>query len=287
MYKDRRDTILDYIKKMPALPTSITKVMDVCNNPLSSPAELSKVISLDPVLMGRVMQLINSAYYGLSNKITSLVRAIIMLGLNTVKNLALSTAVLGTVGKSSSKAINMEDFWTHSLSVGVTAKIIAKKRGAPTGTLEEFFVGGLLHDIGKLPFINTLPKEYKKTISYAKDQSIPLLEAEDEQLAINHAEVGGLIATNWQLSEALHQAILDHHGSLTTSHRSLVYSVALANSFTNCKAIGFSGDSYPKPLAEEIFQYLGIGHKNIEEIEKEIEEAITDARVFLRLAMNK
>ena len=70
----------NYISKMPSLPTSVSKILEICNNPTTSPADLNKVISLDPVLMGKVMKLINSAYYGLSQEVTSLVRAIIMLG---------------------------------------------------------------------------------------------------------------------------------------------------------------------------------------------------------------
>src|SRR6056297_4138809 len=86
-----------YIQRMPSLPTSVAKVMELSNDPNVSPADLNQVISLDPVLMGKVMKLINSAYYGLQQRITSLVRAIIMLGINTVKNLALSTAILSNL----------------------------------------------------------------------------------------------------------------------------------------------------------------------------------------------
>ncbi len=87
--------IQTYISKMPSLPITVSKILQIANDPKTSPSDLNQVISLDPVLMGRVMKLINSAYYSLNNQITSLVRAIIMLGINTVKNLALSTAVLG------------------------------------------------------------------------------------------------------------------------------------------------------------------------------------------------
>ncbi len=88
-----------YIARMPSLPVTVSKILQICNDPKTSPSDLNQVISLDPVLMGRVMKLINSAYYSLNNQITSLVRAIIMLGINTVKNLALSTAVLGNSGR--------------------------------------------------------------------------------------------------------------------------------------------------------------------------------------------
>ena len=88
---DSARLVREYVGSMPSLPTTVSKVLEVCNNPKTSPIDLDRVIQLDPVLMGRVLKLINSAYYSLGSQVTSLVRAIIMLGVNTVKNLALSS----------------------------------------------------------------------------------------------------------------------------------------------------------------------------------------------------
>lgn len=96
-------TIQRYIDKIPSLSTTVTKVLEVCNKADVSPNDLNKVISFDPVLTGNVLKLINSSYYSLPNHITSLTRAIIVLGINTVKNLSLTTAVLGTVKKIDKK----------------------------------------------------------------------------------------------------------------------------------------------------------------------------------------
>ncbi len=283
MQKDIRHALTSYIEELPALPTSVAKIMELCNDPTTSPADLSKVISLDPVLMGRIMKMINSAYYGLNNQVTSLVRAIIMLGFNTVKNLALSTAILGTVGSTNSQALNMEDFWMHSLSVGVTAKLIAKKRGEPSKVLEEFFVAGLLHDIGKIAFNNKLPKEYMSAIAYAEKESVSLLTAEEHELSCTHPEVGQMIASSWNLSENLSDAIRHHHESYTGPHKTMVYSVCAANYFANVIEIGFSGDKDPIMVEQEIFDYLRISLADINDIEEEIRGSIEKARAFLHL----
>lgn len=100
MEPERRLSLLrSHIDKMPPLSPTVSKVLALCNNRDTSPVELNKVVSIDPVLTGNVLRLINSAYYGMSQKITSVVRAITMLGINTVRNLLLSTAVLSTLGK--------------------------------------------------------------------------------------------------------------------------------------------------------------------------------------------
>jgi putative nucleotidyltransferase with HDIG domain len=286
-----RDTMLriiqSYVGKMPPLPVTVSKVLEICNNPKTSPVDLNQVISLDPVLMGKVMRLINSAYYSLPNQITSLVRAIIMLGINTVKNLALSTAVLGTLGKSSDfQALNMEGFWRHSIAVGVTAKLIASKRNVDAKLREEYFIAGLLHDIGKIPLNNRMAKEYVQAVSLTDRDHIPLYQSEERLLSVHHAAVGKLIVENWHLGENLSDAVAHHHhlGDYAGSHRELVLTVAAANLFSNTYELGFSGDRYPENLADAVMQELGIDWDYLESLEASVKAEIEKAQVFLKVA---
>ena len=131
---DRRTSKLEkirlFVDKMPSLSTTVSKVLEICSRPDTVPNDLNRVVSLDPVLAGQVLKLINSAYYSLMNKVTSLTRAIIMLGLNTVKNLALSTAIIRIIGQAKkSQALPIREFWTHSIAVGVMARLLAAARG--------------------------------------------------------------------------------------------------------------------------------------------------------------
>lgn len=277
-----------YIDKMPSLPTTVAKILEITNDPRTSPADLNRVISLDPVLMGKVMKLINSAYYGLNQEITSLVRAIIMLGLNTVKNLALSTAVLGTLGKSSEfQALNMEGFWRHSLCVGVTSKLIAKKRKVDAKSHEEYFIAGLLHDIGKIPLNNKLSEDYIQAMSYSDQTNSPLYKAEKETMEMNHSEIGQVIVKLWKLDSAITDAIGWHHhtSAYKGQHKDLLYSVAMANHFANTYEIGFSGDRYPEKVDPDVEAYLGMGLDQLEELEDTVNNEIQKASIFLKLAM--
>ena len=131
---DRRTNKLEkirlFVDKMPSLSTTVSKVLEICSRPDTVPNDLNRVIALDPVLAGQVLKLINSAYYSLMNKVTSLTRAIIMLGLNTVKNLALSTAIIRSVSQAKkSRALPIRAFLAHSIAVGVMAKLLAARRG--------------------------------------------------------------------------------------------------------------------------------------------------------------
>ncbi|MFO7730590.1 MAG: HDOD domain-containing protein [Spirochaetia bacterium] len=276
-----------YIQKMPSLPTSVAKVLELANDPNVSPADLNQVISLDPVLMGKVMKLINSAYYGLHQKITSLVRAIIMLGVNTVKNLALSTAILSNLGSDSHfQVINMNGYWRHSLCVGVTAKLIAKQKRIPANQQESFFVAGLLHDIGKIPLNNTLSQEYLEVLALSDRTRKPLYMSEKEIIGFSHADVGNIISKAWKLGDEIHDAIVYHHrhSEYTGPHRVILLSVIVANYFANSYDIGFSGNRYPEAAPQELYDELGISLDWLESVEEQVNQEIDKAKVFLKIA---
>lgn len=278
--------VRDYIGSMPSLPTTVAKVLEVCNNPKTSPIDLDKVISLDPVLMGKVLKLINSAYYGLQNQVTSLVRAIIMLGVNTVKNLALSTAVLDRLAdKSGFRALNMEGFWRHCLGVGVVAKMIARKGGVEAQRLDEYFAAGLLHDIGKVPMNNVISDEYVRAMGLADRERIPLYLAEKRAIDTDHAEVGAMIAEAWHLDGPIADCIKYHHALdvYDGKNRTILLAVAVANWYVNREEVGFSGCMYPEKLNPAVLDELGIGRDWLDGIDQAVAAEIEKASVFLKL----
>jgi len=279
-------TLKEYIKTIPSLPTSVTKVLEICNNPQTSPADLNHIISLDPVLVGRVLKLINSAYYGMGQPVTSLARAIIMLGINTVKNLALSTAIMGQFSsRKKSPGLDMEGFWRHSLCVGVSAKLLARKRGIDTKLTEEYFTAGLLHDIGKIPLNAVLSKKYMLTVSSADRERKSLYQAEESILGLNHCTTGAMISDAWKLEGAVGDAIIHHHdyAEYSGNNKDILYSVITANQFASHSGIGFSGDRYPEKIDPLIWETLNVSREAFDEIEKIVNTEIEKAEIFLKI----
>ena len=284
----RQQEIQEFIDRMPSLSTTVTKVLEVCNRANTSPNDLNRVISLDPVLTGQVLKLINSAYYSLPNKITSLTRAIIMLGLNTVKNLALSTAVLGALGRAGAfRSLSMDSFWAHSICVGVAARLIAEDLGIPAVMREEFFVAGLLHDLGKIPLNHRFAGDYSQALALARLEQGPLLRAETLVLGLDHGTVGGMIAAKWQLSETMRAAMLFHHDpdQAPEPQRHLAAVVALANMYANVHDIGSAGDSHQQwREIRHVLGLLNLSWKDLGAIAAEVDGEIEKAQVFLRVA---
>lgn len=283
--KQRRD-IEKFIRKMPSLSTTVGKVMEICSRTDASPNELNKVISLDPVLTGQVLKLINSAYYSLVNKVTSLTRAITMLGMNTVKNMALSTAIIRTVaGSKKSKALPTTKFWAHSIGAGVSAKMLGEVKGLPVMEREELFLAGLLHDLGKVPFGD----EYIEVLNVAKFECVPLRDVELEIMGIDHQEVGLLIAEKWKLNKVITSCICKHHevGTLTSLDKELgqqIALVALGNLYANIFDHGYAGNPYPEEDDIDILlDYVNLTRKDYCSIGNRVIEEIHKAEIFLQI----
>ena len=279
--------INQFIERMPSLSTTVSKVLEVCNNPNASANDLNRVISYDPVLTGQMLKLINSAYYGLPNRITSLTRAIIMLGINTVKNMVLATSILaGCKGLSSSRHMSVNDFWAHCLCVGVLSKLIAARSGTSTIEQEEYFVAGLLHDLGKLPMMACFPDLYARTVQIAKDKNIQLFESESIHIGFNHCQVGVLIAAKWKLGEALQDAINKHHSQKGPSGPVIMVScIGLANHLANQFKVGTAGDQFVNPWSLKTqLDLMGLSIETLTGLKGQMEIEIEKAKIFLQMA---
>ena len=279
----QRDDIEKFIRKMPSLSTTVGKVMEICSRTDASPNELNKVISLDPILAGQVLKLINSAYYSLINKVTSLTRAITMLGMNTVKNIALSTAIIRTIsGVKKSRALPTVKFWQHSIGTGVSARLLGEVKDYSPMEREELFLAGLLHDLGKVPFGD----EYIEVLNVAKWEQRSLVEVERHLLGIDHQEVGLMIAEKWKLNRVITECITSHHevDKLGGEAGQQVALVALANIYTNILDHGYAGDPFPDE--EEIGRLLEVtdlSHDVFAAIGGRVVEEIHRSELFLQI----
>lgn len=287
--QDRLKQIQQFIARMPSLSTTVAKVLEICNDPKSSANDLNKVISLDPVLTGQVLKLINSAYYGLPNRIASLTRAIIMLGLNTVKNLVLATSVLSSFkGNKALRGPLVDHFWEHSLGVGVTARVFAKRFNVPLQEQEEYFVSGLMHDLGKLPMMASFPSLYLQAIDMGAEQDMRSVEVENHLFGFEHCHVNQLIFAKWKLGNSICNTAVFHHAPFHTEiHRNqLVLGIGLANETMQRFRGRTMGDASEEK--EGLFQLLaktcGIDLDQIFSLQNDIEEQIEMARIFLDVA---
>ena len=196
-------------KNLPSLPHILLKLIEACNNPESTIADISRVIDTDSSLSAKVMRMVNSVHYGLPTKITSVEQALLLLGTDAVKNIAVSAAVFQVFGAAKGdSAFSLKAFWYHSLLCGTLAELIARRTDydAP----EEAFLTGLLHDIGKMILWVNFPKDYTEILRTARTPE-DMIASERQRFGAHHGEVGAWMIGRWHLQSFMEDAVLYHH----------------------------------------------------------------------------
>ncbi len=179
-------------------------------DPRTSADTLGKALSSDPALVSKVLKLVNSAFYGFPGRIGTISQAVVILGFSSIRNLVLTTSIMQMFGtKGEKQGFNVEEFWRHSLQTAALARQMAMDKGY--AYIEEAFIGGLLHDMGRMVLSQKLPNEFEKVIAFAQKEGLRFREAEQALLGTTHAEIGAWLAQRWNLPTPLIDVIEFHH----------------------------------------------------------------------------
>ena len=277
------DRVKESIDQMPTLSPVIHKITEVANNVKSSAQDLTDVIQLDPVLTAKVIRMVNSAYFGLPQEIKSLKQAVVMLGLNTIKNVALSSAFLGKVNLKGNTSLNGQDFWKHSLGVAVATKLIARRMNVDQKLLEEYFIAGLIHDIGKVLINNFFPEEMNRVLEEASKREEPIIDIEKRMFGLTHEEIGIAIGKKWRFANSLLYSVGRHHQPVLEGASAVFsMSVCVADTFVKSLEIGFSGNYRVEPVPEEVWTALGLNAEGVFAALSTIGNEIEKAVLFLK-----
>ena len=206
------DIAYQWVKDISGLvspPEVCIKLLDLVDSPKSTAHEIGEVISSDPNLSARLLKLVNSSFYNYSGRIDTLSRAIAIVGTRELYGLAISVSAVRAFSKIPAQLINMDTFWRHSLYCGIIARYLAKRCGILHP--ERLFVAGLLHDIGELVLFAREPEKTRDLMLMAEGDENVLAYAERQEFGFNHADLGALLATLWQLPDTLVEAIASHH----------------------------------------------------------------------------
>jgi len=252
------EDVVDMAGEMATLPIIFTRINEAVDNPESSFSEISQIISGDSASSARLLKIVNSAYYGFSNKVETITHAITIIGTAQLRDLVLATAVIERFQGVPSKTIDMKSFWLHSISCGLAARILATYRHDRNP--ERFYVLGVLHDIGRLLMFLNIPDQMRKVIEMAEQEKISLYEAEKQIIGFSHAEMGGFLMEAWNLPGTFQTAInFSHDPSSTTPEYVTETSILhVADLISHCMEHGSSGDRYVPPLDEEAWEKIGL-----------------------------
>ncbi|MBC7962297.1 MAG: HDOD domain-containing protein [Steroidobacteraceae bacterium] len=239
---ERAEILVGAVDDLPTIPVVATQVIQMLDDPDVSVEEIADLMLTDQVMTARVMKLINSPVYKPAHEITSLRRALVYLGLRHIRELALTTSVIGAFDADSG-AIGLNLFWEHSFGVGMVSKIIARKVGYED--LEKAYIAGIIHDLGEVFLSNYLREPFQEVLDKIKSHPIKLVDAEADMLGTTHCEIGLCIARKWNFPEVYCEVISCHHNpGRATIDPILSAIVNLADLFCTVRELNYGGSQW-------------------------------------------
>lgn len=199
------------VERMPAFPKSVQRILELTRDINCPPKEIVAVIEKDPVIAIKILKIVNSAYFSLPSKVTSISQSVIFLGMNTLKNLALNFSTIGMLPRKNAAGFDMQAYLMHSLLTAGIARELVEHYADGEADATDAYTVGLLHNFGKVVFAQFMPQEFHRALEISETSQVPLHAAEESVIGADHAYVGAMLAKHWQFPPALVACIGGHH----------------------------------------------------------------------------
>jgi HD-like signal output (HDOD) protein len=259
----------------------------VINEPDTSVGDVASILSEDPAMSVNILKLTNSAFYGLQREVDSVKHAVMIIGLEAVKNLVLSASVLNMFRADQSNKEFHEIFWRHSLSTALASRTIARRfQSGKVFNPDPAFSSGLLHDIGKIIVCCFMPGEHKAIQQSMKtNPSLNNIDAEQTLLGFTHAQIGRELAIHWKLPVRLADAIGFHHNPLEPNDsEDIAFLISLADYVAHVNTLSNDDGKQGIKPPSGVMEYFGIDDKDIEGLKANLMEEYMKAETFMRIA---
>lgn len=268
------------VDSMPAFPKSVQKILVLTQDINCTPKDLVQVVDKDPVITVKILKVVNSAYYSLPKQVTSINHAVVFLGFNTIKNLALAIAAIGMLPKTNAAGFDIQQYLLHSLATAGVAKKLASSLDDVDPM--DAFIAGLLHDFGKVVLAQFMPEEFRTALDTSEREGSSLHRALQQGIGVDHAVVGAMLAEKWRFAPHLIEAIRYQQGS-ELEDTGLIASVFAANQISKKLQYGFGGNALIEELPAPLAQRLGGNLDHVIAGLGDIDALFEEAQVFARL----
>ena len=254
MNPDLAEKLVAAVDRMPAFPKNVQELLALTRDLNCSPRDVVLVIEKDPVLTVKILRVINAAYFNLPRPITSINHAVIFLGFNTIKNLALGVAAIGMLPAHNSDDFDGHQCLLHSLSCAGIAQLLALR--VTDVDPMECYVAGMLHDFGKLMLAQYFPDEFKQALTRSHANSTSLHLCLRDIMGTDHASIGAMLVEKWRFPEKLIEAIRYQYGP-EIKDTPMIACVFTANQISKKMGFGFAGNACVEELPAPIANRLG------------------------------
>jgi putative nucleotidyltransferase with HDIG domain len=265
---------------MPAFPKSVQKILELTRDVNCTPKDLVQVIDKDPVVTVKILKVVNSAYYRLPKQITAISPAVVYLGFNTIKNLALGIAAIGMLPKNNAAGFDVQQYLLHSLATAGIAKQLALK--VEDADPMDCFIAGLLHDFGKVVFAQFMPNEFRAALEASRAKGISLHQALRDTIGADHAVVGAMLVEKWRFDPKLVETIR-HQDSANLKDTDMIACVFAANQISKKLKFGDGGNALVEELPPTLARRLGGSLDEVIARMGDLSALFEEAQVFSRL----
>lgn len=276
------------LDELPTLPTIVYELSRVINDPMSSTAEVEKIMAGDQSMTLKVLQLANSAYYAIPGGVANLQRAIGYIGYDAIYQLVLSASIIQALDAKPSAFFEPTQFWKHSLGVGMAAETIAKDVGVKLPS--DLFTCGLVHDMGKIAMFIIAPDLLEEIANVATGNQISFVDAERKLDSPRHSQVGYLLAQRWKLPSVIQSTINHHHhwetakrGAVSKDTNQAIDIVYIANQLINGLHFGNSGHNRPEGIPKEVLDRLEVSPEKLKPVVLKIKDVLANSNNFLKI----
>lgn len=272
------------ISHIATLPEVTMKIIQLVEDPESTAQDLNNVISNDPALGARILKVVNSAFYGLPGQIGSINRAIVLLGLNAVKNIAIAASLAKLFrGGKIANGFDARELWTNAIATATATRLLAKHIGM--GLPDEAFLAGLIHDIGIMVEIQARRAQFVQVLEkMAAEPNVTLREAELDILGATHEQFGYGLCKLWKFPVNFQYVTGFHHRPMevVANHRPLVGLVHVANVLTRQHELGYTGGVETDTIDPAVLEELKLTAAHLEEVGQALPEAIEEAKIIFQ-----
>ena len=272
-----RRCILGALQDLPALPDVVNKILTEADRETATANQIEALARNDQALVAKILRVVNSAYYGLPGQVSSLSQAIVILGLHQVRNLVLSISALSMVkARTPRQREILKAFWLHGMATASGAQAIARQQHLDSRDVELAYIGGMLHDVGKLFLFCNFTDTYQEVVYFAEAQGLPMNEAELSLLGMDHQEVGQELAIHWRYPEPLTLLISRHEGPFAGAPTPALYAVHAADRLASSLPHGQQPGA-PPLMDPAVEAWLAWNEDEPESLKLKMEDAIRHA----------
>lgn len=272
------ETIVARVRAVPSLPEVVSRIAQATQDPNADARSITALVVKDPAIAGKMLQMVNSVFYGLNEPVRDLSQAVSILGFKTIRSIALSIGVMNAFQQQNA-CFNMKRFWTHSAVAAGVSRLIAQRAWVMEPELA--FIAGLLRSVGRALLAQNAPDEMRAIIAVAQEYRLSFHVAAREVIRTDDAEIGAWLINLWELEPLLSRIVTDRYNLVGAQDPGPVALGQFCDHLCALKSMRAPGDFHDSTIDPAVWRHLGIDKTSLVELVSVVNDEVEAAKALL------